>query len=119
MQMRVDFINDHDAWLLGQVRRIAIVLGVTDEHIRQPLQDRLRPLAKDIKSNIPIECPKLWEQAVTVLGNTPELDGKAIKNLRGDRGYLGQQPAHSRIIKARSPVSELDHALQNRCVADQ
>jgi len=111
MQMRIDFVNDHDAWLFGQIRRIAVVLGVTDEHIRQPLQDRLRPLAKDIEGNIPIERPKLGEHAVAVLGNTPELDGEAIQYFRGDRGYLRQQPAYGRIIAAHGTIRELDHAL--------
>src|SRR5215510_4821019 len=109
--MRIDFINDHDAWLLGKIRRIAVILSVTDEHIRQPLQDRLRPLAKDIEGNIPIERAKLRERAVTVLGNTPELDGEALEYLRGDRGYLRQQPAHGRIIAAHGTVRELDHVL--------
>ena len=74
MQMRIDFINDHNSRLFGQIRRIAVVLGVTDEDVRQPLQDRLRSLAKDIEGNIPIERPKLGKQAVAVLGNTPELN---------------------------------------------
>jgi hypothetical protein len=30
MQMRIDFVNDHDARLFDQIRRIAVVLGVTD-----------------------------------------------------------------------------------------
>src|SRR5215475_10239463 len=111
MQMRINFVNDHNAWLFGQIRRITVILGVTDEHIRQPLQDRLRPLAKDIEGNIPIERSKLGKQTVTVLGNTPELDGKAIEDLRGDRGYLRQQPVHGRIIAAHGTVRELDHAL--------
>src|SRR5437870_11348923 len=105
MQMCIDFINDHDARLLSQIRRIAIVLGVTDEHVRQPLQDRLCPLAKDIEGDIPVERPKLWEQAVTVCGNAPELDGEALENLRSDRGYLGKQPAHGRIILSHGTVS--------------
>src|SRR5215510_8132034 len=109
MQMRIDFVNDHDARLFGQIRWITVVLGVTDEHIRQPLQDRLRPLAKDIKGNIPIERAKLGEHAVTVLGNTPELDAEAIEYLRGDGGYLRQQPAHGWIIAAHGAVRELDH----------
>ena len=25
MQMRINFVNDHDAWLFGQIRRIAVV----------------------------------------------------------------------------------------------
>src|SRR5262244_987996 len=97
MQMRIDFVNDHDARLVGQIRRITVVLGVTDEHIRQPLQDRLRPLAKDIEGKIPIEHAKLGKHTVTVLGDTPELDGEAIEDLRGDGSYLRQQPTHSRI----------------------
>ena len=88
--MCIDFINDHDARLLSQIRRIAVVLGVTDEHIRQPLQDRLCPLAKDIEGKITIQRPKLWEQAVMVCGNAPELDGETLENLRSDGGYLGQ-----------------------------
>src|SRR5262245_12157918 len=116
--MRIDFVNDHDARLFGQIRRITVIFGVTDEHIRQPLQDRLRPLAKDIEGNIPIERSKLGEHAVTVLGNTPELDRKAIEYLRCDGGYLCQQPAHSRIIAAYGTVRALDHALQDRLSAD-
>jgi hypothetical protein len=119
MQMRIDFVNDHDARLVGQIRWIPVILSVTDKHIRQPLQDRLRPLAKDIEGNIPIERPKLGEHAVAVLGNTPELDGKAIEYLRGDRGYLRQQPAHGRIIAAHGTVREVDHALQDCFSADQ
>ena len=119
MQMRIDFVNDHDAWLFGQIRRIAVVSGVTDEHVRQPLQDRLCSLAKNIESNIPIERPKLGKQTIAVLGNTPELDGETVENLRGDRGYLRQQPAHGRIIAAHGTVCELDHALQDRFGADQ
>src|SRR5574341_1417226 len=111
MQMRIDFINDHEAGLLGKIRRIAIVFGVTDKHIRQPLEDRLCPLAKDIEGDIPIQGPKLWEQAVTIFGNAPELDGEALENLRGNRGYLGQPPPHGRIIAAHGTVSELDHTL--------
>jgi hypothetical protein len=34
MQMCIDFVNDHDAWLFGQIRWITVVLGVTDEYIR-------------------------------------------------------------------------------------
>src|SRR5215471_15288339 len=109
--MRIDFINNHDPWLLSQIRRIAIILGVTDEHIRQPLQDGLRSLAKDIEGDIPVEGPKLRKQAVLVCGNAPELDGEALENLRGDRGYLGQEPAHGRIITAPGTVGELDHLL--------
>ena len=90
MQMRIDFVNDHDARLFGQIRRITVILGVTDEHIRQPLQDRLCPLAKDIEGKITIQRPKLWEQAVMVCGNAPELDGETLENLRSDGGYLGQ-----------------------------
>src|SRR5262247_1135865 len=90
MQMRIDFVNDHDARLFGQIRRIAVIFGITDEHIRQPLQDRLRPLAKDVKGKIPIKRAKLGEHAVTVLGNPPEFDGEAIEDLRGDGGYLRQ-----------------------------
>src|SRR5262249_8177408 len=117
--MRVDFINDHDSWLLSQIRRIAIVLGVTHEHIRQPLQDGLCPLAKDIKGDIPVEGAKLWKQAVLVCGNAPELDGEAFEYLRGDGGYLGQEPAHGWIIAAPGTVGKLDHLLQDRCVADE
>jgi hypothetical protein len=97
MQMRIDFVNDHDAWLFGQIRRITVILGVTDEHIRQPLQDRLCPLAKDIEGNIPIERSKLGEHAVTVRGNTPELDGKAIEYLRGES--ICVSTAHGRSLR--------------------
>jgi hypothetical protein len=119
MQMRIDFVNDHDARLFGQIRWITVVLGVTDEHIRQPLQDRLCPLTKDIEGNVSIERSKLGEHAVTVLGNTPELDGKAIEDLRGDSGYLRQQASHTRIIAAHGTIRELDHTLQDRLSADQ
>src|SRR5947208_10350926 len=111
MQMRIDFINEHDAWLLGKIRRIAVVFSVTDKHIRQPLQDRLCPLAKDIEGKITVERPKLGKQAVTVCGNAPELDGEAFENLRSNGGYLGKQPAHGRIIASHGTVSELDHTL--------
>src|SRR6266705_6347102 len=102
--MRIDFINDHDAWLLGKIRRIAIVLGVTDKHIRQPLEDRLRPLTKDVEGQIPVQRPKLRKQAVTVCSDAPELDREAIENLRGNGGYLEQEPAHGRIIESRGTV---------------
>src|SRR5215471_21822207 len=98
MRMRINLIHQHDAWLLGKIRRIAVVFGVTDKHIRQPLQDRLCSLAKDIEGKITVPRPKLWEQTVTVCGNAPELDGEALENFRSDRGYLGKQPAHGRII---------------------
>src|SRR5262245_55068806 len=119
MQMRVDFVNEQDAGLLSQIRRVAIVLGVADEYMRQPLQDRLCPLAKDLEGNIPIQRPKLREQAVAVCGNTPELDGKAIENFRSDAGYVGEQLAHGRVIALCRACRELDHLLQDRCVTDQ
>jgi hypothetical protein len=109
--MRIDFVNDHDARLFVQIRWITIILSIADEHIRQPLQDRLRPLTKDIEGHIAIERAKLGEHAVTVLGNTPELDGEALEDLRGDRGYVCQQPSHGRIIAAHGTLRELDHAL--------
>src|SRR5262249_9998599 len=107
--MRVDLINDHDARLLSEIRRIAIVFGVTHEYKCQPLQDRLGSLAKDIKGNIPVEGAKLWKQAVLVCGNTPEFDREAFENLRSDGGYLGQEPAHGWIIAAPGTVGKLDH----------
>jgi hypothetical protein len=54
-----------------------------------------------------------------VLGDTPELDGKAIEDLRGDRGYVRQQPSHGRIMAAHGTLRELDHALQDCLSVDQ
>jgi len=53
MEVRIDFVNEHHAGLLGQVRRIAIVLCIASEEIGQPLQNGLGPLAEDVKREYP------------------------------------------------------------------
>ena len=60
MQVGIYLINNRDPWLIPKVRWKVIVLSVSQEQVGYELDNRLSPLAQNIKRQVSVGRSECW-----------------------------------------------------------